>query len=200
MFWIDDPSLSIGLMVVPQTDDHSTQTGSGSTPYQSHNPSRTVLAPNPSTRGSITFNANTSTTALQTTGFALSPDHSPTSAGLANVALANNVMNSAMSTTSGISGTTAVGGGFGVGYGVSRMSSPTKRGQTMSSLNEKQSLHENDQATQTWDRLNEQEELTRTDGATTITTEEYVQSTPINPTSDTPINAKESGHLSLKME
>ncbi|KAF9930270.1 hypothetical protein FBU30_000690 [Linnemannia zychae] len=29
MFWIDDPSLSIGLMVVPATENHSTQTGGG---------------------------------------------------------------------------------------------------------------------------------------------------------------------------
>ncbi|KAF9357433.1 hypothetical protein BGX26_003717 [Mortierella sp. AD094] len=154
MFWIDDPSLSIGLMVVPQTDTQSTQTGFGS------------VGPN--------------------------PNPSSTSAGLANVALAGAVMNSAMSSTTAI-------GGTGVGYGISRMSttaSAAKRGRKMSSLNEKQSLEDSDQEYQTWENSNDQERDRHDETiTTTTTTEEYVQSTAIRSTSE-----REAGHMSLKME
>ncbi|KAF8979744.1 hypothetical protein BGZ46_005116, partial [Entomortierella lignicola] len=163
MFWIEDPSLSIGLMVVPQTETTSTQTGSG---YRGPGPSQTQ--------------ASTSTTALSTNGFTVSPDPSPTSAGLANVALASAAMNSAMSTTSAFSGTTAVGG-------VSRTVVSSKRGQVMSSLSEKRNSEDNAQENETWECVNEQE--SRRDGAIITTTEEYVQSTSTGP-----------GHLSLKME
>ncbi|KAF9171763.1 hypothetical protein BGX20_006957 [Mortierella sp. AD010] len=192
MFWVDDPSLSIGLMVVPETDSTSTQTGSGSIGPKPN-------ATTPTGASGATNNASTSTSALNTTGFAVSPNPSPTSSGLANVALAGAVINSAMSTTSVLSGSTATGG-TGVGYGVSRMTSTTsatKRGRQMSSLNEKQSLEDSDQEYQTWENVNGQEQDRRDElitTTTTTTTEEYVQSTVRS------APEREADHVSLKME
>ncbi|KAI1314845.1 hypothetical protein EDD11_001621, partial [Mortierella claussenii] len=182
MFWIDDPSLSIGLMVVPSNDDHPTpapQPLPPSTPSQpplppSNNyrilpypdlhaaaaaaaPTSTISAtdsesdtdtgkgtgmtatittvgPRTSAAAVKSYASNTSATTLPlmntnitTASFALSPEHSATSAGLANVALANTLMNSAMSVSSPSefsTTSTAVGGGGGgePGAVVNRMS------------------------------------------------------------------------------
>ncbi|KAI8601966.1 hypothetical protein EDD21DRAFT_353189 [Dissophora ornata] len=199
MFWVDDPTLSIGLMVVPQTDSYPTQTSGGSVNSPSGAPATSAAA-------ATTYNASTSTTALplaatasgqpgQSTAlssngmtFALASDPSRTSAGLANVALANNVMNSAMASTSALSSaTTAVGGGGGVG----RTSLQAKRTATMSSVNEKQGYVDQEDGRE-WYGVGVYEE-----------SEEAVvsASVPASATSsDYGVVKDEMGHLSLKME
>ncbi|KAF9897986.1 hypothetical protein BX616_004663 [Lobosporangium transversale] len=150
MFWIDDPTLSIGLMVVPTTDDHSTQTGNDSarpgtgSGNGSSNPANSIT-----TAPVATFNASTSTTALPMTSFRVSKDHLSTTSGLANIALTDTSLNSpmSMSSTSGFSNassTTTLAYGSG-GTGIvgttptTRMNLVTKgRAPTMSSVNEKE--------------------------------------------------------------
>ncbi|KAI7823511.1 hypothetical protein BC939DRAFT_451214 [Gamsiella multidivaricata] len=218
MFWIDDPTLSIGLMVVPQTDVHSTQTPNGNV-----NPTTgpiTTSAAFSSSNGlgvgasgaAATYNASTSTTALHTAAFlspnltsgnnmtlALSQDHpSPTSMGLANVALANTVMNSAMSMSSpsAMSSTTVVnsgpgiggGGGMGGGGGLSRMSSVTKSTPTMSSVHEKQRWdHDRDNDNNIVEEVYEEKD-TAISGSAPSSTERVVEKEESNQ------------HFSLKME
>ncbi|KAF9962045.1 hypothetical protein BGZ70_008142 [Mortierella alpina] len=143
MFWIHDPSLSIGLMVVPQTDNHGTQTSIGS----------------PSSNDGLT--AGTSTTDLLAASRNLDPTGNFPSRNIAGLSLVRSLddsttggmsanAHSAMSATSSseFSNMTAVGVG-GYGYGnmgganMSRMGGGrTKQSPTMSSLDEKDDLNE----------------------------------------------------------
>ncbi|KAG0045696.1 hypothetical protein BGZ83_009077 [Gryganskiella cystojenkinii] len=134
MFWIDDPSLSIGLMVVPQTDTAATQTSYGYGP-----PPSPPLLPTGDTTGSAvadsggvpgtavstssttttTYNAATSTSVPMSHSSSTSPNMTmsfypeagATSAGLANVALQNTALNSILGNT----GNNLSQGGFSVG-------------------------------------------------------------------------------------
>ncbi|GJJ76749.1 hypothetical protein EMPS_09108 [Entomortierella parvispora] len=132
MFWIDDPSLSIGLMVVPQTAQ-STQTSNGAVP--TYNPA--TLSPPPATTTAATttsYNAATSTSVAMSPSSSMSPNMtmsfnpSPTSAGLANVALDSTAINAIMGQVSNNRSTaafsvnsnrsaTSISGGTGVGSG-----------------------------------------------------------------------------------
>ncbi|KAF9950997.1 hypothetical protein BGZ72_007440 [Mortierella alpina] len=141
MFWIHDPSLSIGLMVVPQTDHHGTQTSGGSLSNDG-------------------MNAGTSTTDLLAASRNLDPTGNLPSRNLPGLSLVRSLddlstdctsanVNSARSATSSseFSNMTAVGvGGYGYGnmggMNTSRVGGRTKQSPTMSSVNEKDHVDE----------------------------------------------------------
>ncbi|KAF9952737.1 hypothetical protein BGZ65_005092 [Modicella reniformis] len=202
MFWVDDPTLSIGLMVVPRTD--AGPGGKASTPNLAPTAPSTSAPDAPMT----IMNASTSTTTLPLNSvLARMYDPSATAAGLANVALANTVMNSAMnmSSLSGLSNTTAVGGLGGVGGGaVSRMTMFTRRTSTISSVNEKQDLElDQDQDQDLNPNIDhEYSSGTRDPEKVHATTDIYeARATVVSAlSSSSSTSANESSHLSLKME
>lgn len=118
MFWVDDPSLSIGLMVVPPSD------------VTPHNPSSgTQTSPPPSSPPTPTPPMTTLDAAAAGAPFTPS-----TVAEYADIARTSTLMTSAVSMTSAMSSTTAVGGSGAV----SRMAMLARRTSTMSSVSEKQ--------------------------------------------------------------
>ena len=138
MFWIDDPSLSIGLMVVPQTDVQSTQTSNGAVAtYTTSPPPFTPSATNTTTTAvpaGSSYNAATSTSVPMSQSSSMSPNMtmslypSPTSAGLANVALDDTALDAIMGQVSNNRSTAAfsvnsnrsvasIGTGVGTGAG-----------------------------------------------------------------------------------
>ncbi|KAG0316125.1 hypothetical protein BGZ99_007033 [Dissophora globulifera] len=208
MFWIDDPSLSIGLMVVPQTDNDSTQTFNGGIrSYGGSGPIGPLVTPAVSTAVSSTTTTSTSTTALTSpNGLALglSPDSSRTSAGLANVALADTVMNSAMSMTSisALSSASTVvgagngsGTGSGMGGGVSRISLQAKRVPTMSSVTEKHGYEDQDDIREWRDETAVYQEQQAATAHTTLS-----QSASMPAPSEIDAENSQPDHLTLKMD
>ncbi|KAF9088218.1 hypothetical protein BGX23_007558 [Mortierella sp. AD031] len=164
MFWIDDPSLSIGLMVVPPTENHSTQTSNDSVVSRVSTvglnlgggaggamlgPGQFAAAP--------TSNVATSTSAFPTMNLAHFSSSGGTNLnkvqqGSSSSVLMNAPMN--ISSSSVFSASTAVNGSnnnsnnnsttaTGAGTGTNRLGVLSKRVSTMSSVNEKQDeVHE----------------------------------------------------------
>ncbi|KAG0303574.1 hypothetical protein BGZ98_006522 [Dissophora globulifera] len=208
MFWIDDPSLSIGLMVVPQTDNDSTQTFNGGIrSYGGSSPIGPLVTPAGPAAVSSTTTTSTSTTALTSANglaLGLSPDSSRTSAGLANVALADTVMNSAMSMTSISalsSASTVVGAGNGSGMGagatggVSRISLQAKRVPTMSSVTEKHGYEDQDDIREWRDETAVYQEQQAATAHTTLS-----QSASMPAPSEIDAENSQPDHLTLKMD
>ncbi|KAF9582346.1 hypothetical protein BGW38_000319 [Lunasporangiospora selenospora] len=140
MFWINDPSLSIGLTVVSPTETRGAQTPG---PGMNINNAATSTTSVPATVNQAAAAAAMASMASNTT---------MSSEDLANEAMSNNVINSifaGMQTltppppSSVWSGRSAVTLGPG-GIGTSRLSLGSKRTPTMSSVNEKEGLSEED--------------------------------------------------------
>ncbi|KAF9190257.1 hypothetical protein BGZ51_008788 [Haplosporangium sp. Z 767] len=150
MFWIDDPTLSIGLMIVPETDTHYTQTPNNNNP-----PGGAVSTTNLDAGTSTTNLVRASSDVPLQLPLTLQNAVTPTAMS-ANLQLSNNVlMNAALSSpsTSALSGSTILSGyGYNHAAGVSRMSLQTKQGPTMSSVIEKQELDHDQEIQQYFDR------------------------------------------------
>ncbi|KAG0253609.1 hypothetical protein BG011_006259 [Mortierella polycephala] len=186
MFWIDDPTLSIGLMIVPEADTHYTQTPNNSNPAGGA-VSTTNLDVGTSTtnliRASPDVPPHLPLTSMQNTT-------TPTTAS-ANLQLSNNVlMNAALSSSSPStsSGSTVLGGyGYNHVAGVSRMSLQTKQGPIMSSVVEKQDLDHDQENQQYFDR--EKQEVA--DEATAMV--------PSEPSSESTSASEKEQYVSVKM-
>ncbi|KAG0052735.1 hypothetical protein BGZ90_006408 [Linnemannia elongata] len=161
MFWIDDPSLSIGLMVAPPTDSHATQTAGGAVSMirvSNGGTGSPGLSPG-QFAAAATSNASTSTASAFPTMNLAQFSTSSTGAGTGTTT-SSMFNNKNISSSSVFSASTAVNGNTNTcscnhstnsngnstttsssntgTAGATRLSGFSKRAPTMSSVNEKQ--------------------------------------------------------------
>ncbi|KAK3842126.1 MAG: hypothetical protein J3R72DRAFT_143335 [Linnemannia gamsii] len=231
MFWIDDPSLSIGLMVAPPKENHSTQTGNGTVVSLVSNAGGingggggAVLRPgqfaaaatssvatstsafptmNLAQFNSAQFNASTGVGTATNTSNYNTKNRTSTSSVMMNAPLnmssssvfstttavnGSNTSNNGLGTTTTGTGTGTTGTGTGAG---GRLGVFTKRGPTMTSVNEKQD--DDEEGLELGERQNSSSPLVQ--GIMIATSLDYIPPPPGSSTS-----SSSGEHVSVKMD